>query len=171
MYHTTLQSHHDLSHFISFLKQILISLSFLAILSLPKQFKVVQCTEKGKDGIKPCTCLLSVCWEYHGFVVEQTNWRVKGWGAGTTQTSSDPQNCLWQLGTHFTNCSNLSNYSLVMRYFVWRKEYIITAKQIWRFNILAEVNKTPIGTRMVNLFLNRCVDCRDKERSLSTMTS
>lgn len=48
---------------------------------------------------------------------------VKGWGARTTQKSSDPQNRLWQSGTHFTNCSNLSNYSLVTRYFVSERKH------------------------------------------------
>lgn len=101
-------------HFITFRWQP----PFVATLYLPKQFKVVQCTEKGKDGIKPYTC--SKCLSGILLVVEQTDCWVKGWGAWTTQKSSDPRNRLWQSGTHFTNCSNLSNYSLVTRYFVSR---------------------------------------------------
>lgn len=57
----------------------------------------------------------SVCREYCELVVEQTDRRVKGCQAWATQKSSDPQNRLWQLGAHFTNCSDLSNYSLVTR--------------------------------------------------------
>lgn len=96
-----------------------LSLSDGSMLLLPRCFsqshsKWYNAPKKGKDGIKTyaCSkCLSGILW------VEQTDWRVKGWGARTTQKSSDPRNCLWQSGTHFTNCSNLSNYSLVTRYF------------------------------------------------------
>ncbi len=77
-----------------------------ALKSVEINFKACACSE----------CLSGILSEY---AVEQTDHEVKGWGARATQKSSDPQNRLWQLGAHFTNCSKLSNYSLVTRYFVF----------------------------------------------------
>lgn len=43
---------------------------------------------------------------------------IKVWEQPQHTRSSDPQNSLWQSETHFTNCTKLSNYSLLTRRFV-----------------------------------------------------
>lgn len=96
---------------------------------------------------------------------------------GQHKKSSDPQNRLWQLGTHLTNWSKLSNYSLVTRYFVssLHNKYdtfcisarilYSTKKQLFLFR---QEKFKHLDEKIVP---KQVFDCRDKERSFFTMAS
>lgn len=125
------------------------------------------------------------------FVERRQSWRTNGEmgsrvrSTNKTQKCNDPRNCLWQSGTHFTNCSKLSNYGLLASYFLSKLSFFFFQEQnrkgwnaqfpphrILKFWFLNWENKTKPKRRKgpITVRQNRCFDCQDKERSFFTMT-